>query len=119
MNAVADYAEAYADKVREKIESYSNFNAPQPSFRQLELTNQSRFLRLGYADALYPNRPDSREFFALQDGAQVAIVVGLVPDRKPCQKTISLLCDSFGKIDFSKQERNLPVYFLDGYYRSI
>ena len=119
MNTVADYTEACIDKVSEKIESYCNFNTPQLSFRELKLTPESRFSKLGYTDALYPNRPDAKTFFALQDGAQVAIIAGMVPHRVPQKKTQELLWDAFAKIDLSKHERNLPLYFLDGYYRCM
>lgn len=88
MNTVADYTEAHVDNVRKRIEAYRNYNAPQPSFRQLNMTQENRFVKLGYAHTLSPDRPDIKEFFTLQDGAQAAIVVGLVPDRKPSTKTI-------------------------------
>lgn len=119
MNSVADYAEGVVDSVREKTEAYSNCNEPQPSFRELVLLSEKRFLALGYKTALSPNRPDAAAFFALQDGAQVAIVAGLVPFRNPNDQARELLWSTFAKIDLSKHERNLPLYFLDGYYRCM
>jgi len=119
MNIVADYAEDSVDDVRQKIEKYSNYNAPQPSFRNLNLIPSQPFIKLGYQNALMPERSDADAFFALQDGAQVAIIAGLVPYRIPRKKTQELLWDAFAKIDLSKHERNLPLYFFDGYYRCM
>ena len=119
MNIVADYTEDFVDGVRKRIEKRSNYNVPQPSFRELELVPIPSFLKLGYKIALMPNRVDGNGFFALQDGAQVAIIAGMVPHRVPREKTQELLWDAFAKIDLSKHERNLPLYFLDGYYRCM
>ena len=119
MNTVADYIENSVDSIRKKIETYSNYNAPQPSFRNLTLTPSQPFVNLGYKNALISERADSEEFFVLQDGAQAAIIAGLVPYRIPRKKTQELLWDAFAKIDLSKHERNLPLYFFDGYYRCM
>lgn len=119
MNTVADYTEDFVDCVRKRVEKHSNYNAPQPSFRDLELVPIQPFLKLGYKSALKPKRTDEDDFFALQDGAQIAIIAGLVPHRVPRKKTQELLWAAFAKIDLSKHERNLPLYFLDGYYRCM
>lgn len=117
MNKVADYTEDITDYIYEKIEKYNNYNAPQPSFRNLKLNVSECFLDLGYEKAFKPHREDENEFFILQDGAQAAIIAGLVPKRMPKKKTQELLFKAFNKIDLSKHERNLPLYFFDGYYR--
>lgn len=119
MHTVADYVENHADAVRKKIEAFENYNGRQESFRVLDMEPATRFVTLGYQDALSPVRPDAKEFFTLQDGAQVAIVAGLVPNRVPTEKTRKLLEDAFERIDLKKHERNLPLYFYDGYYRCI
>ena len=62
---------------------------------------------------------DMADFFVLQDGAQVAIISGLVPGRKVAEETVSLLWEAFDRIDLSKHQRNLPLFFLDGYYRVL
>ncbi len=116
MIIVADYAENMADLKLERIENLSNFNAPQTDFRKLEMKSGAH-LKEGYENALLPQRPDSDEYFALQDCAQVAIISGLVPEREHNIKTALLLEKAFSKIDISKHERNLPVYFYNGYYR--
>lgn len=118
MNTVADYAENMADTKLERIEKLSNFNAPQTDFRMLEMKSGAH-LKEGYENALLPQRPDADGYFALQDCAQVAIIAGLVPNRKPKENTISVFKKAFLKIDLEKHERNLPVYFYDGYYRSL
>ena len=117
MCSIADYAEAMADKIRGRIELRSNYNAPQVPFRQLEAQPNERFIKLGYPDALLLRQADHAEYFILQDGAQLAIIAGLVPNRQPCEAVSGLLCDAFSKIDLSIHERNLPLYFIDGYYR--
>ena len=116
MNIVADYAENMVDLKLERIESMSNFNAPQTDFRKLEMKSGAH-LKEGYENALLPQRPDSDEYFALQDCAQANIVAGLVPERKPNESTAAVCEKAFSKIDLSKHERNLPVYFYDAYYR--
>ena len=118
MNTVADYTEGLTDKVHERMESYENYNQPQPSFREIETRPTDIFDKLGYKDSLLINRPDSTEFFALQDCAQISIITKLVPHRNNCDKAVKLLSDAFNKIDLSIHERNLPLYFIDGYYRS-
>ena len=117
MFSVADYAESMADKIRTRIESRANYNAPQIPFRELEAQPNERFITLGYPDALLLRQADHAEYFILQDGAQLAIVTGLVPHRQPSEAVSELLCDAFSKIDLSIHERNLPLYFVDGYYR--
>ncbi len=119
MDAVADYAESIAENIREKVESRQNYNAAQASFRELEMVPSAQFAKRGYEEALSVLRPDAAEFFTLQDGAQVAIISKLAPNRKTNEKAVGLLVDSFAKIDLSKHERNLPIYFINGYYRSI
>ena len=118
MNTVADYTEGLTDRVRERMESYNNFNLPQPSFREIEARPTDIFDKLGYKDSVLINRLDSTEFFALQDCAQISIITKLVPNRKNCVRAVKLLSDAFNKIDLSIHERNLPLYFIDGYYRS-
>ena len=119
MNEVADYAESIVNHVRGELESYQDYNASQPSFRELERRPAEAFIRLGYQDAITTWRPDLYAFFALQDCAQVTIISKLVPNRKLSDKVAALLSDGFSKIDFSLHERNLPLFFLDGYYRSL
>ena len=119
MNAVAEYAESIAENIRKKVEARQNYNAAQKSFRDLETVPSPRFAKLGYEESLSVLRPDTTEFFTLQDSAQVAIISKLAPGRKTSEKAVALLADSFAKIDLSKHERNLPIYFIDGYYRSI
>ncbi len=119
MNTVADYAESIAENIREKVEARRDYNAPQACFRELEMVPSAQFAKRGYEGALSVLRPDATEFFTLQDGAQVAIISKLAPNRKTNEKAVVLLADSFAKIDLSKHERNLPIYFIDGYYRSI
>lgn len=119
MNTVADYAESIADSIREKVEARQNYNAHQPSFREVEMVPAQRFEKLGYDKALTVLRPDANEFFTLQDGAQVAIISKLAPNRQTSEKAVRLLVDSFAKIDLSKHERNLPLYYVAGYYRSL
>ncbi len=119
MNEVADYAESLCEEKRTKIASYSDYNAPQLPFRELNMEPREAFIKLGYKNVYSPSRRDYREFFTLQDGAQVAIVAGMVPGRAASDETVRLLADSFARIDIEKHERNLPVYFLDGYYRGL
>ena len=119
MNTVADYAESQVDHVREKIGRLHNYNAPQLPFRELPVRPAERFIKLGYPDAVSLIREDATEFFTLQDGAQIAIISQLVPGRQACEKTLALLTDSFEKIDLARHQRNLPLYYLDGFYRSI
>ena len=117
MCSVAEYAESMAGKVMERIESYTNYNALQRPFRELEAKPNERFIKLGYSDALLLRQADHTEFFVLQDGAQLAIVTGLVPDREQNRAVLDVFSDAFAKIDLSTHERNLPLYFVDGYYR--
>ncbi len=117
MNTVADYTEGIIDHVRERMESYKNYNSPQPSFREIEARPTDLFTKLGYKDAVLINRPDSTEFFMLQDCAQISIITKLVPNRSNCDRAFKLLSDAFNKINLSIHERNLPLYFIDGYYR--
>ena len=119
MNTVADYTEGIIDRVRAKMNGFDCYNDSQPCFRELEMIPDERFIRLGYKDALKVLRYDSDAFFALQDCAQVSIIAGLVPNRAPSEKANSLLFDAFEKIDLSKHERNLPLFFLNGYYKSV
>lgn len=119
MNTVADYAEQCVSAVRERMEAHSNYNAPQPSFRTLPMQRAERFIARGYEDARSVLRKDSGEFFLLQDCAQLSIITKLVPHRPSCQAVARLLFDAFEKIDLSKHERNLPLFFLDGYYRNL
>lgn len=119
MNVLLTHAEKMADDILKKIRTYKNYNQKQVSFRELVLTKQERFISLGYKDALYPNRTDIKEYFALQDGAQLSIITGLVPKTKISRKTLKLFKFAHSKIDYSLHESNLPIYFFDGYYRII
>lgn len=119
MNTVADYAEGECDRVWRAIEKKSNYNAPQIPFRDIKGYPAECFIRLGYPDAVTLDREDGIEYFTLQDAAQLAITVGLAPQRKASENVKKLLADGFEKIDFTKHERNLPLYFVSGYYRSI
>ena len=119
MNEVADYAEGIVPLVRKRMDSYQNYNAPQPSFREMEAKPAERFIKLGYKAAVSTSRPDASEFFALQDCAQISIITKLVPNRYTCDSVLELLFDAFGKIDLSRHERNLPLFFIDAYYRSM
>ena len=119
MNTVADYTESLTQEVRAAIAAHSNYNAPQLSFRDLSVVPAERFQVLGYADAVSLVCDDMADFFVLQDGAQVAIISGLVPGRKVAEETVSLLWEAFDRIDLSKHQRNLPLFFLDGYYRVL
>lgn len=119
MNEVADYTEGLVNGVRERMEGYQNYNAPQPSFREFEAKPSERFIKLGYQDAVSTRRPDATEFFALQDCAQISIITKLVPNRYTCSSALELLLDAFCKIDLSRHERNLPLFFIDAYYRSM
>ena len=119
MHKVADYAEDMCDEIRQKIESFDQYNAKQVSFRELEMPLNASFQRLGYESPLLPSRPDAKEFFTLQDAAQIAIISGLVPNRGTKKQTLKLLDDAFEKIDLSIHERNLPVFFLQAYYRNM
>ena len=118
MNEVADYAEGIVPRVRKRMDSYQNYNAPQPSFREMEAKPAERFIKLGYKAAVSTSRPDASEFFALQDCAQISIITKLVPNRYTCNSALELLFDAFCKIDLSRHERNLPLFFIDAYYRS-
>jgi hypothetical protein len=118
MNEVADYAEGIVPRVRKRMDSYQNYNAPQPSFRKMEAKPAERFIKLGYKGAVSTSRPDFSEFFALQDCAQISIITKLVPNRYTCNSALELLFDAFCKIDLSRHERNLPLFFIDAYYRS-
>lgn len=119
MNIVAEYCESLVDKTRERINNCQNFNMPQRSFRELEMIPAERFAKFGYENALSPLRADLGDFFAIQDVAQIAIISGLVPDKKTNIKTEELFADTFAKLDLNIHERCLPVFFIDGYYRSI
>ena len=119
MNRVADYAEGMMDKIRGKLESHSAYNLPQPSFRTLAMTPSPGFVKIGYKDALSARRADMYDFFALQDCAQLSIVTKLVPNRQTSDRVMRLLGDAFEKIDLSVHERNLPLFFIDGYYRGL
>lgn len=119
MHTVADYAEAQAGEIRQKIEKISDYNPPLPSFRTLPSEPAERFIKLGYPAARTLIRADGREFFAFQDGAQIAIIAGMVPGRAVKKDTVHLLAFAFSKIDLTIHERNLPLFFLDGYYRSL
>ena len=119
MNEVADYTESIVERVRERMESYQNYNASQQSFREIEAKPSPGFIKLGYRNALSISRPDMRDFFALQDCAQVSIITKLVPNRATYAPALDLLVDAFLKIDLSRHQRNLPLFFLDGYYRSM
>ena len=119
MNTVSEYTESIAENIGQKIEARQNYNAHQPSFREVEMVPAQRFEKLGYDKALTVLRPDANEFFTLQDGAQVAIISKLAPNRQTSEKAVRLLVDSFAKIDLSKHERNLPLYYVAGYYRSL
>ena len=119
MHTVADYAEEQASAVWDKISRVKNCNLPQASFRDLETTNRNNIHSVNYPYNLHPNRPDHIDFFTIQDGAQISIITGLVPNRKAKESTASLLLQTFEKIDLTIHERNLPLYFIDGYYRSI
>ena len=119
MNKVADYAEGIVPRVRKRMDSYQNYNAPQPSFREMEAKPAERFIKLGYKAAVSTSRPDTSEFFALQDCAQISIITKLVPNRYTCGSVLELLFDAFCKIDLSRHERNLPLFFIDAYYRSM
>ena len=118
MNEVADYAEGLVSRVRERMDAYQNYNAAQPSFREIEHKPSERFIKLGYKGAVSTSRPDASEFFALQDCAQISIITKLVPNRYTCNSALELLFDAFCKIDLSRHERNLPLFFIDAYYRS-
>ena len=117
MNAVADHAEGMIDKIRDKMESYSAYNLPQPSFRTLAMKPSEGFVKIGYKDALSARRSDLYDFFALQDCAQLSIVTKLVPNRPANAAVENLLREAFEKIDLSVHQRNLPLFFIDGYYR--
>lgn len=117
MNAVCDYVESKVDSIRERINALTNYNAPQPSFRTLEKVLDARWVNLGYKNAVRLIRQDEKEFFTLQDGAQVGIILGLAPYTTPTQNAKNLFLESFAKIDLNVHERNLPVFFIDGYYR--
>lgn len=119
MHEVADHAEGLTEKVRARMNMHSNYNMPQRSFRVLPMIPGQRFENLGYQNARTVQRPDMQDFFAMQDCAQLSIITGLVPDRVPNEEVQKLLWDAFDKIDLSCQERNLPLFFLDGYYRSL
>jgi len=119
MHTVANYAESLADSVRKKIDSYDDYNLPLPPFRELPIESQERFLKLGYPDALYPVLPDGERYFALQDGAMIAITAGLVPGRNVSEKTKELLQYGFSRINLAKHQRNLPLYYLCGFYRTL
>ena len=119
MCALAEHAESMAEKVRKKIDLSDNYNLHIPDFRTLPSTPAERFIKLGYENPLAPQYPDANEFFRLQDAAQIAITVGLVPNRMPSESAKAILAYGFSKIDLDKHERNLPVYFLQGFYRSI
>ena len=117
MNAVCDYVESKVDNIRERINALTNYNARQPSFRTLLPIADKRWKDLGYTNAVRLVREDEKEFFTLQDGAQACIILGLTPNRSPSKKATSLFFEAFSKLDLNTHERNLPVYFLDGYYR--
>lgn len=119
MDRVADYTEGIVDRVRRRMDSYDNYNAPQPSFRTIPPKPSERFIQLGYENAVSTYRSDATEFFLLQDCAQVSIITKLAPQRDTCSKALELLLDAFNKIDLTKHQRNLPLYFIDGYYRSM
>lgn len=119
MNHVADYAEEMVDEVRRKMENYHNFNAPQIPFRDLPMSPAQAFINLGYSDALTVVCPDMEEFFKLQNCAQLMIITKMVPHRRLNEQVIALFADAFEKIDFSVHERDLPVHFVDAYYRSL
>jgi hypothetical protein len=119
MNTVADFAEGLADKVRFEMEKSDNYNAHQVHFRRLKEAPAERFIRLGYKDAVALEREDAGEYFTLQDCAQISIISGLAPKRKVSKKAKELFFDAFEKIDLSLHERNLPLYFADGYYRGV
>ena len=119
MNQVADYAEKAVVNVRNKMQRYNNYNDSQKSFRELETKPAVNFINLGYKNAVTACRSDMFDYFALEDTAQLAIITKLVPGRKSNIDVEKLFIEGFEKIDFSKHERNLPLFFVAGYYRSI
>lgn len=119
MNTVADYTEGIIDGVRAKMNSFNNYNDVQHCFRELKMIPDERFMRLGHPSAFKIIRCDSNAFFTLQDCAQVSIITGTTPNRVLSEKSKRLFNEAFSKIDLSKHERNLPLFFIDGYYRSI
>jgi hypothetical protein len=120
MNNVADYADGMTNEIRKKFEAQTGkYNLHQISFRDLERLPTERFSAMGYPKAIALKRPDSQAYFALQDCAQLVIITGLTPDRALNEKVKELFIDSFEQIDFLLHERNLPIYFLNGYYRTL
>ena len=119
MHTVADYAENKASAVWQKITKIKNCNLKQAPFRDLEMTHRDNIHSANYPYNLHPKRPDGTDFFTLQDGAQISIIKGLAPGRKPKEDTSLLLSQAFERIDLNIHELNLPLYFIDGYYRSI
>ena len=117
MNEVSNYVESKVDSVRERINALDNYNAPQICFRELLPVADKRWIDLGYQNAVRLIRADEKEFFTLQDGAQIGVILGLTPNRKPTKNAVDAFYNALSKIDLDVHERNLPVYFLDGYYR--
>lgn len=118
MHTVADHVESLVGDIRRKTAGYGDCNLPLPAFRDLPMREEPRFARLGYPNARHPILPDADAYFALQDGAQAAIVAGLVPGRRPQAAVVALLRDAYSRIDLDRYERNLPVYFLNAFVRS-
>ena len=84
MNEVADYAEGLVSRVRERMDAYQNYNAAQPSFREIEPKPSERFIKLGYKAAVSTSRPDASEFFALQEeAAKGTVTLSATPFTTP------------------------------------
>lgn len=118
LNEVADYALGKVAEISKEVSGRCDVNVPSRSFRERKMSENNNLKKLGL-NYLSPVHEEADTFFFMQDAANIAIAVGLSPDKRLTKEAEELFEYAYNKIDFEKHSRTLPVHFLQGYYRAF
>lgn len=109
MKRVSDFVEGYAPRVEKELDQYSDYNDPQPCFRNCRLFEREDIKALNLP-CLVPERISKYgSMWAVQDAANLIICQAL-GGREPSERSVKVLEKAFDKIDFDKYEDVTAVH---------
>ncbi len=115
---VARYTAGLVPSMRAKLKDADAYNVGQRSFREYRMEELERYAAMGIR-AVKSVREDEGDYFVFQSFADLAIVPLLIPGGTADDATMGLFTEAFGRVDFARHERNLPVYYFCGGSRAV
>ncbi len=113
MREVARYTAGLVPSMRTKLKDADAYNVGQRSFRAYRMEELARYAAMGIP-AVKSVREDEEDYFVFQSFADLLVIPLLIPGGTADDATVELFTEAFGRIDFARHERNLPVYYFCG-----